>query len=140
MFKKRLAAMAHVAIGVVLIRIIAGLLIFVHGCGIFHPGHMEGNIAWLTDLHFPIPVGMAYLGKGAELVGGAFLMLGLLTRMAAAVLVINMGVITFIMGTGKVFTDDQPPFLFLVLFLYLLIAGGGKYSLDRLWWGKRSAS
>jgi putative oxidoreductase len=62
----------------------------------------------------------------------------LLTRPVALALVINMSVITFIMGSGKIFEDDQPPFLFLVLFLFLLVTGGGKYSLDKWLFDKPS--
>ncbi|MEC5145889.1 DoxX family protein [Chitinophaga sp. 212800010-3] len=131
MIKKLLISPVNVENGLVFIRVMAGLLIFVHGLGIFSQGHMEGNIAWLTDLHFPAPVLMAYLGKGTELAGGILLILGLLTRPVALALVINMSVITFMMGSGKIFEDDQPPFLFLVLFLFLLVTGGGKYSLDK---------
>lgn len=131
MIKKLLISPVNVENGLVFIRVMAGLLIFVHGLGIFSQGHMKGNIAWLTDLHFPAPVLMAYLGKGTELAGGILLILGLLTRPVALALVINMSVITFMMGSGNIFEDDQPPFLFLVLFLFLLVTGGGKYSLDK---------
>jgi len=116
--------------GLVTIRLITGLLICVHGFGIFSHGHMSGNVAWLTDIHFPAPVFMAYLGKGAELVGGVLIMVGLFTRIAAVLLIINMAVITFILGSGKIFTDDQHPFLLLVLFIYLFFVGAGRLSLD----------
>lgn len=118
------------------VRLITGSLIMVHGFGIFNPGHMNGNIAWLSDIHFPLPVLMTYLGKGAELVGGIMLILGMLTRFASLVLVINMAVITFVLGSGKIFEEDQPAFLFLLLFICLFIAGGGRYSLDKLWFDK----
>jgi putative oxidoreductase len=122
-----------------LIRIIAGLLIFMHGLGTFNEGHMKGNIAWLSDLHFPAPVFMAYLGKGAELIGGVLLMLGLFTRVAAIVLVINMSVICFVLGSGNIFTDDETPFLLLTLSVYLFIAGPGKISLDYFIFDRKSA-
>jgi len=91
---------------------------------------MDGNVAWLTDIHFPLPVFMAYLGKGAELIGGILIVLGLFTRIAAIVLIINMAIITFVLGSGKIFEDDQHPFLLLVLFVYLFFVGAGKLSLD----------
>ncbi|RFS21900.1 DoxX family protein [Chitinophaga silvatica] len=138
MIRKMLTAKVNAENWLILIRIIAGLLIMVHGMGTFNPIHMKGNIDWLTDLHFPAPTFMAYLGKGSEFIGGILLILGLLTRFAATVLVINMSVITFIMGSGKIFTEDQPPFLLLILFVYLLIMGGGNYSLDKILLDKSS--
>lgn len=117
---------------IVLIRLVAGILILVHGMGTFNPGHMEGNVAWLSDLHFPAPTFLAYLGKVTELVGGALVILGLFTRIACCALIFNMAVITFVLGSGKIFADDQLPFLLLVLFTFLLLAGPGKLSLDHL--------
>ncbi|WP_262511929.1 hypothetical protein [Chitinophaga silvatica] len=34
------------------------------------------------------------------------------------------------MGSGKIFADDELPFLLLVMFVYLCFAGSGKYSLN----------
>ena len=124
--------------GLTLIRIIAGILILVHGFGLFNKGHMAGNVAWLTDIHFPAPVFMAYLGKSAEFIGGIFLVLGLLARFTAVALIINIAVITFVLGSGKIFTDDQQPLLLLVLFLWVFFNGAGKWSLDRLLFDKAS--
>lgn len=117
--------------GLILIRIFSGILIAHHGLGLFNTGHMDGNVAWLTDIHFPLPYVMAYIGKGTELAGGILLAIGLFTRISATLLVINMSVITFIMGHGKILDEDQHPFLFLLLFAVFLFYGGGKYSLDK---------
>lgn len=136
MLKTLLASKALFENWLVLIRLITGLLIFVHGLGTFNKGHMDGSIAWLTDLHFPAPVLMAYIGKGAELFGGVLLMLGLFTRISALVLIIDMLVITMVLGNGKIFTEDQQPFLLLLLFAYLFLAGPGKISLDHLLFNK----
>lgn len=130
MIQKMLTSKVKVENWLLFIRVIGGLLIFVHGLGIFNPGHMQGNIAWLTDIHFPAPSFMAYLGKGTELAGGVLLIVGLATRIAGALLVINMAVITFILGSGNIFDAEELPFLLLVVFLFLAITGAGNYSLD----------
>ena len=123
-----------------LVRVVAGGLIFVHGFGIFNAEHMKGNVAWLTDLHFPAPLFMAHLGKLAEFIGGICILFGLLTRVASFALVINMAVITFILGSGKIFTEDELPFLLMTLFAYLFLSGSGKWSLDRLLSVRKSAT
>jgi len=120
----------------VLIRVITGFLIFIHGLDTFNKENMNGNIAWLTDLHFPVPVVMAYIGKGAELIGGVLLILGFFTRFAALILVFDMLVITTVLGNGKIFTDSQHSFLFLLLFACLFFVGPGKISLDHLLFNK----
>jgi len=63
-------------------------------------------------------------------------MLGLFTRISALVLIIDMLVITIVLGNGKIFTEDQQPFLLLLLFAYLFFAGPGKISLDHLLFNK----
>lgn len=115
-----------------IIRIVVGLLIAEAGSMVFNPEHNKGNIAWLTDIHFPLAYIMAYIGKWSELIGGIFLALGFLTRISCVPLIIAMGVITFVMGNGQVFGNEQHPFLFLLLFVVFLILGGGKWSLDNL--------
>ena len=121
----------------IIIRILVGVMIAVYGLEMFHSKEMKDAVAWLTDIHFPIPLFMAYLGKVTELVGGIFLAAGLFTRFVSIPLVINMSVITIFMGSGKIFGDGQLPFLFLLFFLSFIIYGGGKWSLDNLLFNRK---
>jgi putative oxidoreductase len=114
------------------LRVIVGSLIFQHGLGIFNLEEMQGNIAWLTDIHLPVAHGMAYLGKTTELVGGILIFLGLLTRFACLCLIINMAMISFVMLKGIIFGDGQLPFLLLLFCILFFIKGSGKQSLDQL--------
>jgi putative oxidoreductase len=58
---------------------------------IFHPEEREFFIKWFGDeLHFPMPLFMAFLAKGAELSGGIFLLIGLFTRISASVVAFTM--------------------------------------------------
>lgn len=116
----------------ILIRVLIGIIIAKYGLGIFNPEHMKGNVTWLTDIHFPLPFFMAYLGKATELIGGVLLVLGLFTRLSCIALMINMIVIVFVMGRGLIFGDDQLPFLLLLFFMNFFIQGAGKWSLDHI--------
>lgn len=120
-----------------LIRIMTGLIFLQYGLEIFSPDKMSGYQQWLTDVHFPIPLLMARLGKATELAGGGLLVIGLFTRIISIPLIITMGVVTFIMGKGNIFADEQLPFLLMLLCFVFLSAGAGIWSLDYLLFGKK---
>lgn len=136
MFKQLLTSRVILGNWLIVIRVIAGIIIAKYGLEIFNKGQMEGNVAWLKDVHVPMPVFMAYLDKATELIGGAFLILGLLTRLVCIALVINMSVITFIMEKGTIWGDGQLPFVLLLLFAIFFFSGAGKWSLDHLLFDK----
>jgi putative oxidoreductase len=113
-----------------LLRIITGLFMLLHGWEVFDSAQMADYAKWLTDLHFPAPALLAYLGKGSEFVFGICLMVGFLTRFATIPLILTMLLIAFGMGHGKVWYEDQHPFMFVLLGILFLSGGGGKWSLD----------
>ncbi len=66
---------------IVIIRVVMGMLFIYHGRELFDSKAMAGFAAWLDkDLHFPLPLLMAYLRTGAEFFGGIRLIIGLFTR------------------------------------------------------------
>jgi len=119
-------------LGLAFIRIVTGGLMVFHGLELFDAEKIKSYGQWLTDLKFPAPVLMAYLGKGAEFAGGILLVAGFFTRFAALLIALTMLVVTFFMGSGKVFTDDQHPFLFVLLAALFFFTGPGQWSLDHL--------
>jgi putative oxidoreductase len=123
--------------GILLVRVMTGLIILHYGLELFNPSKMSGYQQWLTDIHFPMPLGMARLGKATELAGGGLLMIGLFTRLISIPLIITMSVVTFIMGKGNIFADEQLPFLLMLLCLVFLSAGAGIWSLDYLLFDKK---
>lgn len=75
---------------------------------------------------------MAYLGKGAELVGGVMLIVGWWTRLAALIVIFTMAYIAFFIGNGIIWYNDQHPFMFVLLGLVFIFTGPGRYSMDAL--------
>ncbi len=78
----------------------------------------------------------------AEFFCGLLLALGLFTRPAALILVINMSV-AFFGAHHAVLTgghSGELAYLYLAGFFTLLVAGAGRYSLDAVWWGKRAGT
>jgi putative oxidoreductase len=66
----------------------------------------------------------------AEVVCAGLIALGLFTRFAALVLVINFSVASFMYFKGHPLADREPALVFLGAFIALLMTGPGKYSVD----------
>ena len=91
------------------------------------------------ELHFPMPLYMAFLAKGSELLGGLFVFPGLFTKSAATLIAFTMLMATFSANLGADFNIDGGFTISYFLFaLILMVEGGGKYSLDQ-WWRQRNA-
>ena len=101
---------------------------------IFHPEERAFFEKWFgEDLHFPMPLAMAFLAKSAELSGGIFLFVGLFTKPSSSIIAFAMFIATVTANLGKDFNIDGgftiSYFLFALIFI---VWGGGKYSLDYL--------
>jgi len=85
------------------------------------------------ELHFPMPVFMAFLAKGSEVAGGFFVFIGLFTKPAAALIAFTMTVATLTANLGADFVVDGGFSISYTIFaLILIVEGGGKYSVDYL--------
>ena len=116
--------------GIALVRIIVGGLLIFHGWQIFDTPDMEGFADVLFNMSIPFPELMAYTGKIVELAGGFFLIIGLFTRLMTVLLFLTFIFITFVMGEGKIFTDNQHPFLLALISLIFFFTGAGRLSID----------
>lgn len=114
-----------------LVRIITGILMTWHGKEVFNTTQMDGYTSWLQELTFPAAQFLAYLGKATELLCGILLIVGLFTRIASILLIGTMIFILFGMGHGRILTEDQHPFLFIIIGLLFLFYGSGKPALDQ---------
>lgn len=94
------------------------------------------NLLTVRPIKFADPIGLGevssyFLVVFAEFVCSILLILGLLTRFAALVLVINFSVIVFVVQRNAAFSARELAVLFLAIFFALLLTGGGRYSLDK---------
>ncbi|MBI3075840.1 MAG: DoxX family protein [Deltaproteobacteria bacterium] len=122
-------------------RMLVGGLFFLRGVlalGGRRLGGVKGIAQSFASYDLPFPGLSAWVVVLVELVAGPALVLGLLTQPAAALLIIQMAVATWVSITkiGKpLLTHGRPGFeldlLFLALLLAFLLAGGGGLSLDR---------
>ena len=114
-----------------LVRIIIGASLIYHGYEVFQPDLMQGYAKWEAFKNMNGTF-MAYLGKGSELLIGIFFLLGLLTRLGALLCIGTFLYITFFIGGGKFWYQDQHPFLFALFgFLYFFV-GAGAWSVDKI--------
>jgi uncharacterized membrane protein YphA (DoxX/SURF4 family) len=125
--------------GLAFIRIIVGLFLAYHGWEVFDPAQMKQYAAWDVFKESTSPSFMVYLGKGSELVAGVLLTIGLVTRLACLLIIGTMLYITFFVGHGKFWYEDQHPFLFVLLAVVFIFTGPGKWSLDARLGGKNKS-
>jgi len=118
--------------GLAIIRIIVGFFMIYHGWEVFDAEKMKGYLDWDSFKGFSSPVVMVYMGKIAELVAGILFCLGLLTRLAALMIAVTMLYISFFVGEGRVWYQEQHPFLFVLLAMVFFFCGPGNFSLDKI--------
>lgn len=126
-----------------LLRLALGVVFFAHGAqkllGWFGGYGWEGTMGFLTQ-SLQIPAPLAALAILAEFFGGIAIILGLLTRPAAAALSLTMLVAAFkVHMVNGFFLDSQGPadgieyaFVLALLSLYFAVKGAGTVSLDKV--------
>ena len=142
MFKKLLQTPDDRAATVV--RLVLGIVFFAHGAqkmlGWFGGYGFKGTMGFFTQaMH--IPAVFAFLAIAAEFFGGLGLIIGLLTRVAAFGIAVNMLVAIFMVHLPNGFFMNwagqqkgegvEYHLLVLAMTAALMIRGGGAFSIDR---------
>ena len=132
--------------GVIFIRIAVGLIFFSQGSLKFIDPNLGVNR--FTRIGFSHPAFTAHFVGTFEIVCGLLVLIGLLTRLAAVPLLV---VICTAIATTKIpeltragqgfwfmVSDARTDFAMLMSLLFLIAAGGGRWSLDE-WFGRRNS-
>ena len=128
---RRLAALGFLSgqddFGILILRVFFGLLLMTHGYPKLTSG-FEGTKKWLASVGVPSVLGP--LVGTLELLGGAFLAVGLLTRIVAFLFTLQfLGIILNGKRLGKTKLNDyEKDLLYLGGALALVLLGGGTYS------------
>jgi len=129
-------------IGLLIIRLLFGILLIY--------GHGFGKVATILggdEIQFMDPIGIGatlsfYLAALAESICALLIILGLYTRIASIILLINFAVIfifhAFMVGDG--FSILELRYFYLFTILALFFSGPGKYSLDHKLMKSRSSA
>ena len=122
-------------------RLFIGVCFIVHGLGklgLVGSGNMGGFAGWLKSMGLPYAELQARLAMGAELLGGALITCGLLTRVGCALAGFTVLVAALIghKGGGYLITNTPPGHEYAlnlaVICLVLGLLGPGTFSLDWL--------
>ena len=123
-----------------ILRVMAGIVMAVHGWQkLTEVGPANFGRQALANLGVPLPVFMGYVVTFVELIGGILLIVGLLSRIAALILAIEMVFTTLLVKINVGFI--APPgsgagaeldLILLAAFLTILLVGPGRLSLDEL--------
>jgi putative oxidoreductase len=118
------------------VRLYWGWQLIQSGWGKLH--NLEKVTEFFTSLNLPMPGQMAVFISCVEFFGGILLALGLLSRLTALVLTVNM-VMAYVIADREalhsIFSDPDKfyaaaPYTFLIASLIILFFGPGKLSLD----------
>jgi putative oxidoreductase len=121
------------------LRLPVGIIFMAHGgqklFGWFGGYGLEGTGQWMASIGIEPGVLMAFLAGSAELVGGLFILLGLLTRPAAVVLAFTMiiAITSVHISNGLFMANNGYEFALALLAasVSLALSGSGKVALDK---------
>ena len=120
---------APIDLALLILRFVSGVFIMTHGIP-------KVSKIFSGDLGFADPIGLGpetslVLTAFAEVICGFLVVIGLGTRWATIPLIITMAVAGLIHHAADPFGGKEKPLLFLLIFVVLLLTGGGRHSLDR---------
>ena len=133
-------AQGRIALGLTVLRVVVGVVFAVHGAQkVFVFGH-PGVTGMLTKFGVPLPGVLSVVVMVVELVGGVALVVGALTRVAAALLAIDMAVAFALVHMRNGFFVPMGYEFVLTLFgalVALVLAGPGALAVDNALFRRR---
>lgn len=121
--------------GLTVLRVVVGIAFLKHGWMKAFGFGLAGTTGFFTAAHIPLPHISAFLVTWVELLGGLALILGALTRPAAALIAIDMlGAIFFVHLKGGFFLPNGYEFALTMLAcnVCLMLTGPGSLAVDNV--------
>ena len=117
-------------------RVAIGVILLAHGWQKLTEFTLDGTAAFFGDMGVPAAGAAAVLVTAVELVGGAALVIGLLTPLMAALNMVSLvGALLIVHASNGLFVENNGYELVLALLaglLLLVTLGGGRFAVDGL--------
>jgi putative oxidoreductase len=128
-------------IGLLIGRVVLGVVFIAHGWQKFNENGMEATAEGFEGLGIPAPTLSAYFTVGAEIIGGAMLIMGALLPLAGLALAgVMLGAMYFVHPLDGAFFSRDGGYEYVLLLAAVAIAigfsGGGALAVDSMWLNK----
>jgi len=120
------------SLGLLWLRVMAGLGICMHGYQKIFAGNMPGFTEAVAGLGFPMPAFFAWVAALSEFGGGLLIVLGLATRVAAFFVFLTMCVAAFMAQAAAPVGERELTLAYFAMSATLVLTGAGSLSLDAL--------
>ncbi len=131
-------------LAILLARVVVGVIFMAHGWQKLSTMGIDATAGFFGQVGVPMPVVSAWFSALVELIGGAALILGAVTPVAALLLVVDMAGAYWFNHLGKGIFVDQGGFELVgalgAAALLLAAVGAGRFSVDGLVLGRRRKS
>jgi putative oxidoreductase len=128
-------------IGLLIGRVVLGVVFIAHGWQKWSTNGIDATAQGFDGMGIPAPTLSAYFAATAELVGGAFLILGaLLPLVGLALAAVMLGAMYYVHLDGGFFSMDggyEYVLTLAALSLAIGFSGGGLLAVDNLWLNKK---
>ena len=113
-----------------ILRVVAAIFLLTHGIPKLGRLFSGEEIKFMDFMGLGPAVSLS-LAVFAEFLCSILVILGAFTRLALIPMIITMGTAAFVAHADDPFGTKEKPLLFLLVFVFLLITGPGKYAVDR---------
>lgn len=118
------------------LRVFTGLaMLTAHGWGKWIRLTSGEEIRFADPFHIGATASLA-MATFAEVLCSVLLVLGLFHRAAAFFLAFTMATVVFIVKAGDPFGENEKAFMYLTIFVFLILSGPGKISLDQYFFNR----
>ncbi len=120
----------RLALALLLLRVVAAIFLLTHGIPKLGRLFSGEEIKFMDFMGLGPAVSLS-LAVFAEFLCSILVILGAFTRLALIPMIITMATAAFVAHADDPFSTKEKPLLFLLVFVFLLITGPGKYAVDR---------